>query len=338
MPAIGALLAATGTVLLGYTVKNSGLTSALAQFPLDPEFEAQPTCEKLAIIEGDGKSVLDYIMASGVEQFSDDVRNSCRQYLPEVEEAERMAGIVVPTGSDREERVTAQPKTNASTASDAEMSDSEMRAMGLDPNFERQPACQRLEKIEEDGKSVFDYIIASGPKKIMDDIVQNCPDSEFVPIVVTAARRAAVPLPSSMEGIANVDTTLNPDFENRPACDRLRIIAADGKSVRDYMVASGLDDFAEAIRTNCGEFLNELEEAEQYFGAAIAIPVSDISQLSPCEQLNAVNARGDSVAQYIADSDYNTFASAINNTCPAYSGELTEAQRIIEDTRILRNS
>jgi len=215
------------------------------------------------------------------------------------------------------------------------MSDADVRAMGLDPNFERQPACQRLEKVEEDGKSVFDYIIASGPENFINN-VGDC--TQYMPIVVTAARRAAVPIPSNMADIANVDTTLNPAFEDRSACDRLRIIAADGKSVRDYMVASDLDDFAEAIRTNCGEFLNELEEAEQYFGAAIAIPVSNISQLSPCEQLNAVNARGDSVAQYIADSDYDTFAAAINNTCPVYSGELTEAQRIIEDTRILRNS
>lgn len=334
--AIGALLAATGTIALGYVATRLVRNPALAQdFQPDPAFEGKPVCERLEIIDKDGKSVLDYIIASGVEQFSDDVRNGCRNYLRYIEEAEIRAGIVVPTGSDREETAMAQPKTTASTTPVAEMSDAEIRAMGLDPNFERQPACQRLEKVEEDGKSVFDYIIASGPENFINN-VGDC--TQYMPIVVTAARRAAVPIPSSMEGIADVDTTLNPAFEDRSACDRLRIIDADGKSVRDYMVASGLDDFAEAIETNCNEFQDELEEAERYFGAAIAIPVSNISQLSPCEQLNAVNARGDSVAQYIADSDYDTFASAINNTCPVYSGELTEAQRIIEDRRVLRSS
>ena len=46
----------------------------------NPEFERKSPCEKLAVIESDGKDLESYIRESGVEDFELDVRLNCFQY------------------------------------------------------------------------------------------------------------------------------------------------------------------------------------------------------------------------------------------------------------------
>ncbi|MEM6437809.1 MAG: hypothetical protein AAF773_28735 [Cyanobacteria bacterium P01_D01_bin.115] len=46
----------------------------------NPEFERKSPCEKLAVIENDGKDLESYIRGSGVEDFELDVRLNCFQY------------------------------------------------------------------------------------------------------------------------------------------------------------------------------------------------------------------------------------------------------------------
>ena len=46
----------------------------------NPEFERKSPCEKLAVIEDDGKNLESYIRGSGVEDFELDVRLNCPQY------------------------------------------------------------------------------------------------------------------------------------------------------------------------------------------------------------------------------------------------------------------
>ncbi|MEM6839976.1 MAG: hypothetical protein AAF609_24465 [Cyanobacteria bacterium P01_C01_bin.120] len=68
---------------------SESLDVALNRLNLVPEFEALSACGKLDAIAASGKSVSQYIAGSGIGEFSADINSMCREYLGDLDEAQR---------------------------------------------------------------------------------------------------------------------------------------------------------------------------------------------------------------------------------------------------------
>lgn len=274
---------------------------------VDQEFEALPACDKLDAIAGTGKSVASYIAGSGFDDFAADVVNECPRHLVELGRAWEM--------------------------------------MAADPNFDlfaRLPACEKLNSIEGDGKSVSNFIENSGYDAFAGQVLENCP-RHLEELGVAWQRINARGGPDSENPGPEESLT----FDQLPRCQQLDVIdSTPGKLVADHIYLSGIDDYEFAVRNECNRHMGALEEAIRRNDAnrvsiPAATPVSasnsglnpTFESLAPCQKLDVVQGTGKSVPQYIADSGIDEFSPDINSMCTRHIGNLIEAQRIVEDSR-----
>jgi len=251
-------------LVLGTIVLISGafvLEKAVSQ--VDQAFESLPACDKLDVIANDGKSVREYILGSGYEDFDDDIRNNCTRHLTALNEV--------------------------------------LVGLGLDPAFEALPPCGKLDAIANSGQSLTAYIYNSGVEDfeaaIFNDCRQYIPDLRF-------------------GGTDDVDSV----FESLPPCDRLDVIASEGKSVPEYIAGSGYEDFDDDIRSSCTQHVAALDEALVSLGLDPAFEA-----LPPCGKLDVISSTGQSVSEYIRASGVDDFATAIAQTCSQFMPDLNAA-------------
>jgi hypothetical protein len=275
---VGTAITLVATVVVGQAYSQGG----------DQAFEALPACEQLKIISEKGESLPQYISGSGFDQFALPVVDQCPQYLDALAAAWEIVIESPQSGDLAFERLSACEKLfvvedrNGSVADFivqsgfesfarpivsgcprhlAELSEAWKRSQegvgnGTPIPFSELPACTQLNRIQQDGKSVSDYIAGSGIDNYASDIRTQCP--QYVPDLTEAER---------ILGRAR-NQALNPTFESLAPCQKLDVIQGEGKSVPQYIADSGLEDFASDIYGMCTRHIANFEQAQRILGAS----------------------------------------------------------------------
>ncbi|MEM6839757.1 MAG: hypothetical protein AAF609_23335 [Cyanobacteria bacterium P01_C01_bin.120] len=175
--------------------------------------------------------------------------------------------------------------------------------------FERLSACRKLDAIARAGKSVPEYIAGSGYRQFDNEIRSTC----------------TWHLESL--NVALVSLGLDPTFEALTACEKLEAIEKAGKSVVDYLVGSGLGEFANDIGNNCPEYLLELDQAlEEATGGPG--PAAPFAVLPRCTQLDIIDSDPNKdVIEHIVGSGIEVYAEPVRNKCDRHLSALEEAER-----------
>jgi len=264
---------------------------------LDTEFEALPACRKLDAIAGSNKSVPEYIVGSGFDDFATDVVNDCPRHLVSLGKA--------------------------------------WETLAADPDFDmfsRLSPCEQLNAAARDDKSVADFIAQSGYANFARPILEACP-RHLAELGIAWERlnaRGGPEVPPETPAPSSAPTP----FDQLPRCEQLDVIeGTPGKSVVDHIFLSGIEDYADAVRSNCDRHLPALEAAERRAG--VSNPSSnnlntDFEKLAPCQKLDVIEGTGKSVPEYIAESGVEDFASDVYSMCRRHIDNLVEAQKSVE--------
>ncbi|MEM6519721.1 MAG: hypothetical protein AAF722_10385 [Cyanobacteria bacterium P01_C01_bin.70] len=187
---------------------SESLNVALTRLGRDPAFEALSACDKLRAVDRAGKSLPQYIADSGIEDFDTEIINNCPRYRTALEEAggpgrgEGPGANLDLQGSTEADfdRLSACEKLDAIAkagksvpdyiaGSGYRQFDNEIRStcdwhleslnvalnsLGREPAFEMLTACQKLDAIDEAGKSVPQYIAGSGLEEFSADVYSMC--------------------------------------------------------------------------------------------------------------------------------------------------------------------
>jgi len=266
---------------------------------LDTEFEALPACRKLDAIAGSGKSVSEYIQGSGFDDFAAAVVNDCPRHL-------------VSLGTAWE-------------------------TLAADPDFDmfsRLSPCEQLNAVEGDDKSVANFIAQTGYATFARPVLASCP-RHLTELGVAWERLNARGGPEGPPETPAPAPAPTP-FDQLPRCEQLDVIeGTPGKSVVDHIFLSGIEDYADAVRSNCDRHLPALEAAERRTSATNSSNASlnsDFERLAPCQKLDVIEGTGKSVPEYMAESGIEDFTSDVYSMCRRHIDNLIEAQRIAEST------
>ncbi|MGF1459767.1 MAG: hypothetical protein ACFBSG_12160 [Leptolyngbyaceae cyanobacterium] len=272
------LIAGTALALVVTVVASRALSQGL-----DSDFEALAACDKLDAIAGTGKSVSDYIVGSGFEQFAAAVVADCPKHLVGLGQA--------------------------------------WEAMAADPSFDmfaRLSPCAQLNSIESDGKSVSEFIVESGYDAFTQPVLANCPRhleslgiawqrlnpsdepqgegprafadlspceqldvidgtpgkavtdhiflsgiEDYAFAVRNQCRRHIEALAAAEQRSRTSSSTMDADFESLAPCQKLDVIDGTGKSVPEYIATSGVDEFTADVYAMCRRHIGNLIEAQR---------------------------------------------------------------------------
>ena len=278
---IGTSLTLLATVIVGQAYSQNS----------DLGFEALPACGKLNAIAGSGKSVVDYIMGSGFDQFAADVVTNCPRHLVSLGQSweivaardGRMFDQLSPceqlNAVERDEKSVTDFIVNSDYNSFAqpvlENCPRHLENLGrawqrLNPiqrgndatPFERLSRCQQLDVIDSTtGKSVVDHIFGSGIETYEFAVRNECNRHlEALEEAIRQAQRTTV-LPVNTNVVGNIAVNLS--FESLAPCQKLDVVQGEGKSVPRYIAGSGINDFAPDIYSMCTRHIGNLIEAEK---------------------------------------------------------------------------
>ena len=271
---VGATVSLAASLVLGQTLSRA--------IDLDPTFEAYAPCQKLEVIESDGKSVAGYLYDSGYEEFETAISTACTEYADELEEAKELILASGPVelcgGLDIDASQYLEKATFRELAfyiyevcpgQLTQLADTWQTIQAQDPDlaFDILHPCDKLERKEGLGELNAGWIVESGIEDFDYDILQFCPDHLGI---LAAALDVSDDQGSDRNsndggGAPNGDSAigpLNPAFENLPKCEKLRIVDGDpDKNLVDYISASGVEDFEFDVEFTCPQFQEAINAA-----------------------------------------------------------------------------
>ncbi|MEL6400379.1 MAG: hypothetical protein AAFR26_15130 [Cyanobacteria bacterium J06626_4] len=238
----------------------------------EPASETNVLCQELDEIEQFSESrvvpylVNEYYAGLRYDQFASAISTQCRTHLGALQEADRITNVA--------------PRDNSCDSLRSEIAGSfdldkqgfrrlatrvyrdcrtllpelaqlwqNTKARNASLDFDILHPCDQLRRKQELRQPIEDWVSRSGVEHFANSILQYCPDY----VVVLAAIND--PLQTSID-------FYNPEFERKPACEKLTIIDRDpNKDLVAYIRESGVADFEAAIASTCPGYQNALNEA-----------------------------------------------------------------------------
>ncbi|MGD1859165.1 MAG: hypothetical protein ACFB0E_04235 [Leptolyngbyaceae cyanobacterium] len=320
------------------------INQAVSQPATDSDFESLSACGKLDAIARAGKSVPDYITGSGYRQFDDEIRSTCTWHLESLNVALNRVGrdpaFEALTACQKLDAIDRAGKSVAQYIAGSGIEDFDVEIINNCPQYraaldeagglrigggpQEISYCASLDLMKSEGESPSEIIARSldieNTSKIIAD---ECPEYQSDLEQAKKIQQNAVAIESIGGGVP---------FSALSPCTQLDIIENEpNKNIIDYIVGSGIEIYANAVRSNCTWHLSVLEEAERRtyilfsnFDGKVIDPEFEAS--TPCQKLDVIDEVGKSVPQYITNSGIEDFFTDIESRCRRHFESLTEAR------------